>query len=362
MEKDLRKVRQRKIDNGINQDILELHSKILNLFEKENQDLDNLKNKLKKLNDKIKNTDKPKKQAILTEEIKNLQSLIYIIESGYREAEYLIKTEKILTEWTKLVNQPVRINFMSKNGSKIDCKLKEDLIIQFLSIAKNYIQVQMVTNKKWNLICNKCNIDLEKSDDALFTCSNCGYTIHAIDPITNYTEGNRANGCQRYVYDKKAHFGDSIKKFQGKQNTTIPQQVYNDVKNKISSHEINLTKLTKDHIYEFLKITKHTDHYEDITLIYYELTGIKPPDISHIEQRLFDLFDEIDPIYEQVKPIERVNFLNGQFVLFKLLQKLKYPCKEEDFYILKTRDKMIEHDEIWKKICEQLHWTFIPTV
>ena len=46
----------------------------------------------------------------------------------------------------------------------------------------------------------------------------------------------------------------------------------------------------------------------------------------------------------------------------KLLQKLKYPCREEDFYILKTREKMLEHDQIWKKICAELLWTYVPTV
>ena len=92
------------------------------------------------------------------------------------------------------------------------------------------------------------------------------------------------------------------------------------------------------------------------------MTGTPSPNISHLEHQLYAFFDEIEPIYERVKSPKRTNFLNGQFVLFKLLQKLKYPCKEEDFYILKTRDKMIEHDKMWSKICNELQWTFISTV
>ena len=30
--------------------------------------------------------------------------------------------------------------------------------------------------------------------------------------------------------------------------------------------------------------------------------------------------------------------------------------------MLKDREKRIEQDQIWKKICEELGWTFIPTV
>jgi hypothetical protein len=32
------------------------------------------------------------------------------------------------------------------------------------------------------------------------------------------------------------------------------------------------------------------------------------------------------------------------------------------FPLLKDKEKMIEQDEIWKKICEELDWEFIPTV
>jgi len=108
-------------------------------------------------------------------------------------------------------------------------------------------------------------------------------------------------------------------------------------------------------------LTGHVEHYEDVTLIYCEMTGTTPPDISFMEADLFHDFDDIDQVYERVKPPGRVNFLNGQFVLFKLLQKRKYPCHEEDFCILRTREKMLEHDQIWRKICQELQWTFIAT-
>jgi hypothetical protein len=190
----------------------------------------------------------------------------------------------------------------------------------------------------------------------------CGFAVKHFASVASYQENNRINVAQRYVYDKRAHFGDSIKKFQGKQNTTISEEVYKDLWAKLKSHDIPIEKLTKDHLYEFLKLTKHSDHYEDIILIYSEMTKKSAPNISKLEQKLFALFDEVDPVYERVKPVGRVNFLNGQYVLYKLLQKLRYPCRTTDFYILKTRDKMLQHDQIWKKICAELHWTFIATV
>ena len=32
------------------------------------------------------------------------------------------------------------------------------------------------------------------------------------------------------------------------------------------------------------------------------------------------------------------------------------------FPMLKDRDKRIEQDEIWKQICSELDWEFIPTL
>ena len=88
--------------------------------------------------------------------------------------------------------------------------------------------------------------------------------------------------------------------------------------------------------------------------------------VSHIPGQIYTdiivscLLDYGEPSGQAV--FDNSQDLNGQFVLFKLLQKLKYPCRQEDFYILKTREKMLEHDQIWKKICLELKWTYIPTV
>ena len=32
------------------------------------------------------------------------------------------------------------------------------------------------------------------------------------------------------------------------------------------------------------------------------------------------------------------------------------------FPVLKDREKRIEQDDIWKKICKELNWNFIPTL
>ena len=42
--------------------------------------------------------------------------------------------------------------------------------------------------------------------------------------------------------------------------------------------------------------------------------------------------------------------------LLEQIQLLPY------FPMLKDRDKRVEQDSIWKKICGELNWQFIPTI
>lgn len=345
-----------------NLDILALHEKVLALMDAEYASLPTSQTRLARYKWILDNSTDPVERHIAFNEHHKLSTTIDNIESGIREAKYLYATESLIGEYTSILEKPVKVDFMKKAIPAAKSTRKQEIIEQFCNIAKEYIEIPIIHIPMKKVVCKDCGLELQKDDDYLFVCKECGYAIKQLANTNTYLENNRINVAQRYVYDKRSHFGDSIKKFQGKQNTTIPQQVYADIYEKIRSHAIPIDRVNKDQIYEFLKLTNWANYYEDITLIYTEITHRPAPDISALEQALFSLFDEVVPVYERVKPPERTNFLNGQFVLFKLLQKLRYPCREEDFYILKTRDKMLEHDCIWKKICNELSWTFVPTV
>ena len=356
-----RKKRKKPQSTKFKKDIFDIHHEIMKLFEKEEKEIDRIDEEVERFEWIIHHTENESEKQEAQERFDKMKEKKYLIESGIRQAHYLYRAQPILNEYQTILNKPMQIDFMKNNNEKVT-KEKEALIIQYINIAKNYIDIPPIEYFEKTYTCEHCQIELETADELLFVCPSCGYTVKNLASIASYQDNTRINNAQRYYYEKRVHFSDSIKKYQGKQNTTIHENVYHDLRKKIKNHEIPYNKLTKDHVYEFLKSTGHNEHYEDINLIYYNLTGNKPPDISHFEEKLFELFDEIDPIYERLKSEERVNFLNGQYVLFKFLQKLRYPCNEEDFYILKTRDTMLEHDQIWKKICEEKKWTFIPTV
>ena len=43
----------------------------------------------------------------------------------------------------------------------------------------------------------------------------------------------------------------------------------------------------------FIKLLGYTKHYENVNLIHYNITGVKPDDISYLQDKLLIDFDKI---------------------------------------------------------------------
>lgn len=353
------------ISDATSVNIFDIHKTIMAKFKADSASLPGLKEQIAKTTSETA--------------LKELTSKKSIIESGMLEAQYIYAARPLLLKYNELLSQKVRINFgdtpkseskqseqseqskQSEHISNVE-NTKMKIVEDYLNIAKNYISIKIPDSAQTGKQCPECHIDYVKSDDMQYICPKCGVILNALANTMNYQEDSRINSTSRYMYNKQGHFREAIKKFQGKQNTTVPPEVYTDVARKISDYNIPIAKFTKDHLKEFLKSTGHNEYAEDSNLIHYKLTGVPPPDISHLESSLNNFYDQIEPIYERIKPPGRTNFMNGQYVLFKLLQKLKYPCSyENDFAVLKTRERVLEHDSFWKQICDELCWTFVPT-
>jgi hypothetical protein len=190
--------------------------------------------------------------------------------------------------------------------------------------------------------------------------------------VSSYKDVTRINISSKYCYDRRIHFRDCINQYQGKQNSTINQDVYDNLEKQFDLHHlligesntpknIRFKNITKEHISVFLKELQYTKHYENINLIHYNITGVKPDDIGYLEDKLLEDFDILTDLYDKkFKNIDRKNFINTQYVLYQLLLKHKHPCRKEDFSILKTMDRKTFHDDIMICLFTALSWNFTP--
>ncbi len=165
-----------------------------------------------------------------------------------------------------------------------------------------------------------------------------------------------------YAYKRINHFREILAQFQAKETTQIDDDIIDNIKKQIQKERITLDMLTNEKTKQILKSLGYNKYYEHIPFIKEKL-GIKPPTMSlELENRLCNLFLEIQKPYLKYCPNERVNFLNYYYVLYKICELLGEDEYLKHLYMLKDPIKRMEQDEIWKKICSELEWQFIPTI
>jgi hypothetical protein len=165
-----------------------------------------------------------------------------------------------------------------------------------------------------------------------------------------------------YSYKRINHFKEILAQFQGKETTQIPNDVIELIELQIKKERIGLEQLTHYKTKDILKKLGFNKYYEHIAFIKNKL-GIKPPVFRpELEDTLCNLFMEIQAPYAKTCPDYRVNFLNYYYVLFKLCELLGEKKYLGEIPMLKDREKLIEQDDIWKKMCGVLNWDFIPTI
>jgi hypothetical protein len=369
-----KKVRKKKEIECEKYDILQLDEKIKRKIQDESKKIDEYKERLDNVRDKLsvnkflqyrKRKELEDEKRVLTEKIKNL-------ETNNMFTEYICISQKIISEYMQLLTVPVNISFFGKKKETSETEeKKENLLEKFLDVAKNYIPIRTYkkeTKRKISCDCGN-STDFTHTENTI-TCEVCGIETNIYTIQTNFKDIDRVNLSQKYKYSKRVYFRDTVNRYEGKQNKKIDKKVYDDTENWFIRHNLLVegnsfherhSKITKDHLYMALSETGHNLHYEDINLLHNQFTGIPCPDISYIRNELFDDFDKVMNVYETME-VDRVNSLNSQYILYQLLRRRKVKVNENDFGMLKTRDRLIEYDEIYSQICITLEWSFSATI
>ena len=125
----------------------------------------------------------------------------------------------------------------------------------------------------------------------------------------------------------------------------------------------NMADLTPKKIKEILKRLNANKYYEHVPHIINRLNGIPIPHFEpELEEKLRNMFRQIQGSFLRHSPPRRKNFLSYSFVLHKFLQLLGKDEYLSVFPLLKSRDKLMAQDQIFKKICEDLNWQFIKSL
>jgi hypothetical protein len=227
----------------------------------------------------------------------------------------------------------------------------------------NFVNININDFMYDNNICSKCNKGemIKLMMEGILLCNNCfnNETFFVDNDKPSYKDPPKE--ISFYAYKRINHFREILSQFQAKESTDIPEDIIKQIESQVKKERIELYELTNKKTKEILKKLGHNKYYEHIPFIKDRL-GIKPPVMSpKLEDTLCNLFMDIQIPYSKYCPNDRVNFLNYYYTLYKLCELLGEMAYLPHFPMLKEQKK-VEQDEIWKNICIDLDWEFIPTL
>lgn len=213
--------------------------------------------------------------------------------------------------------------------------------------------------------CLACNVAREEiSSEGTLVCPKCGSEEYALVVSDFPSFRDPPKERNNYAYKKINHLNEILNQFQAKESTIIPEEVMNEVVLEIRKRRIdNIAELSEEDIRQILKKLGRSKYYEHRAHILSRLNGNPPPTITpEIEEKIRAMFQEIQAPFLLYCPDDRTNFLSYSYILYKFFELLDLDEYKVFFPLLKSRDRLIAHDLIWKKICDYLNWQFISSV
>jgi len=155
-----------------------------------------------------------------------------------------------------------------------------------------------------------------------------------------------------------------LSQIQAKESTEIPKEVYDRIIIELNKQKFkNYKNLTLPYMKTVLKKLNLNRYYEHMSHIISKLSGLPPPCISREkEEMLRKRFKQIQIPFERNCPKGRVNFLSYSYILHKLCLLEELDGFVKYFPLLKSPEKLRMQDKIWKAICRDLRWQFIPSI
>ena len=260
----------------------------------------------------------------------------------------------------------LKMNDFVQMGTNIDRASKLDAYLS--KIDKSY----GIRGKVHNKIdfCKKCKVMYNKDYELIvnhiegfMSCLKCGHMEYVIIESDKPNYKDPPPEATYFAYKRTNHLNEILNQIQAKESTDIPDEVLDAVREEIRKERIkDLTELTNKKIRYYLRKLNLNKYYEHIAHIINRLNGLPPPIITKdIEDKIRIMFSAVNSAWGEIPKKPKKNFLNYNYVLYKFVELLDRDEYKVLFPLLKSRDKIVSHDVVWKEICEKLGWEFLRT-
>ena len=214
--------------------------------------------------------------------------------------------------------------------------------------------------------CDRCGVGmLVMASDALLVCPSCSRTrLYVLATSSQTAYGEEVREFTSFSYKRHNHFQDWLNAFQAKESAEVPMDIVERVMAELHCRRVTSTGgITTKKVREILKDLKLRKYYDHTAQITARITGRPPPRMTpQQEEQCRLMFRAVEASFEVHCPSGRRNFLSYSFCLFKFCELLGWRRFLSCFSLLKGKDKLQRQDQIFKAICADLDWEFIPSL
>jgi hypothetical protein len=373
--------------NTIINTIDETHQSMLIKFQEHKEEtIPNLINKKKRLNAIIPTLNKGQVSEYMEicDQIKTITSQIRDLK--HEKKRYLLDNSKYIFDFFEQKKQI--------SGNSINVNQNIDTLNSFFKIksinneysdinSEKYTQSKQYLQQYWRNMnigtlqphdyiidadkCEYCNEGelIPQDEEGVLICNNlqcCKFVTYIVDS-NKPSNKEPPNEVSYTAYIRLNHFKEILSQFQAKETTQIPEEVIENIRARIKKERItNMKEINYDKMRDILRKLNYNKYFEHIQYIN-SLFGVKPPIMNEeLHETLCVLFIEIQKPWAVHCPPNRTNFFNYTYTLYQLCVLLDQTQYLPYIPMMKDREKQLEQDMIWKKVCEDLDWEYFPTV
>jgi len=363
------------------------HTEMLDHFEKiENDIIPNLKKEKENLKEKVSILKEHELDEFM--KIKDRVNEIHqeLKELKFEKKKYLLNNSKLIFDYfeqkqqisndsntinqnTNVLNSFFKIKATNEDAGSLDSgkynKSKNSYMKYWNNVNNEITNIQDYLVR--TDICNSCfNGELIPQDEeGILICNNnkCGKFIAYIVDNSKPANKEPPNEVSYTAYIRLNHFKEILSQFQAKETTQIPDEVIDNIRARIKKERIiDLSIINYDKMRDILRKLGYNKYFEHIQYIN-SMFGIKPPVMNEeLHETLCVLFIEIQKPWAVHCPPNRTNFFNYTYTLYQLCVLLDQTQYLPYIPMMKDREKQLEQDMIWKKVCNDLDWEYFPTV
>lgn len=296
-----------------------------------------------------------------TVESRHRQMLQKIQDDTKRQDEYYLDVIPVLTQ--SGVSSAAQPDDMLSRFVSTSSNNNRGQLFEYMQTITDPSYLPVIRPNRDDQVCDSCRTICVQTD-GMITCPKCGHSKYAFISAERpcFKEKQSHENVMCYNYKRINHFRECLACMQDKSSVAPPKEIVAAVHAELAKNRLfRLEELDVQDVHEVMKRMHLGKYYDRTNAIWSRITG-QPIHMLTREQekRLETRFQQLQEPFNRLFP-DCSNFLNYQFTMRKLFELEGLPGAQR-FSLPKSRKKTALYNVMWKALCLDLGWPYIPTV